>query len=48
MRQALLEAYNAAGRTPVPSYTTSPAVGVSVVVADIAEIRAAVVAIERG
>jgi alpha-tubulin suppressor-like RCC1 family protein len=45
MRAALLEAYNAAARTP-PTYSTNPRAGVSIVVADIADLRAALVAIE--
>jgi hypothetical protein len=45
MRQALLDAYTAAARVP-PTYSTSPAAGVTISVADIAELRAAVVAIE--
>lgn len=46
MRQALLEAYKAAGRTPLPSYSTTPQAGVPIRVADIAELRAALRAIE--
>jgi uncharacterized delta-60 repeat protein len=45
LRTALSEVYTAEGRTP-PSYGTSSAAGVTMVVADIAELRAAVVAIE--
>lgn len=45
MRTALSEAYTDAGLTP-PSYSTSPGAGVVIVVADIADLRAAVVAIE--
>lgn len=45
MRLALQEAYNAAG-VPPPTYSTSPAAGVPIVVADIAELRTAVRAIE--
>jgi hypothetical protein len=45
LRQALLEVYQQMGRTP-PTYTTTPAVGGSMVVADIQSLRAAVLAIE--
>jgi len=45
MRTALSQVYTAAGLTP-PSYATSPAIGVAIVVADIAGLRSAVVAIE--
>jgi hypothetical protein len=44
-RTALDEAYAAATRG-LPSYTTTPGAGVTIRVADIAELRAAVVAIE--
>jgi hypothetical protein len=44
-RTALDEAYDAAMRTR-PSYSTSPEVGVTIRVADIAELRAAIQAIE--
>jgi hypothetical protein len=40
MRTALAQAFNAAGLPP-PIYSTAPAPGVSIVVADIAELRAA-------
>jgi hypothetical protein len=45
MRQALLDAYNVTSLPP-PNYTTTPGPGVVVVVADIAELRAAVLAVE--
>jgi hypothetical protein len=45
MRLALAEAYNNAHVTP-PTYTTSPGVGSGIVVADIADLRAAVIALE--
>ena len=45
MRAALSEAYVLAIMTQ-PTYTSSPAVGVAVVVPDIAELRSAVAAIE--
>jgi hypothetical protein len=45
MRQALLDAYNAPPIDP-PIYTTNPVAGSPVVVADIAQLRAAVMAIE--
>ena len=47
MREALLDAYNAPPRDP-PIYTTTPAPGAPVVVADVAELRTAVIAIECG
>jgi hypothetical protein len=45
LRQALLEVYQQIPRTP-PTYTTTPALGGTVVVADIESLRAAVIAIE--
>ena len=45
MRTALAEAYIDAGLTP-PIYLTSPGPGVAIVVADIADLRSNVVAIE--
>jgi hypothetical protein len=45
MRTALDEAYDAAPRTR-PNYSTSPGAGVTIRVADIAELRAAIQAIE--
>ena len=45
LRTALSDVYTAAGRTQ-PSYGTSPVVGITIVVADIADLRAAVSAIE--
>jgi hypothetical protein len=45
LRAALSQAYVGAGLTP-PSYSTSPGVGVTIVVADIADLRSAVLAIE--
>jgi uncharacterized delta-60 repeat protein len=45
LRTALAQAYAAAQLTP-PTYSTTPAIGVIIVVKDIAELRAAVLAIE--
>lgn len=45
LRAALAETY-AAALLPPPTYSTSPASGVAVVVADIADLRAALIAIE--
>ena len=45
LRSAIAQAYAAAGRTP-PTYTTSPGLGLIIRVADLADLRAAVVAIE--
>ena len=45
MRTALSEAYTAA-LLPQPTYTTSPALGVGIVAADIADLRAGVLAME--
>ena len=45
LRTALAQAYTAAGQMP-PTYDTSPSPGGLIVVADIVEVRAAVVAIE--
>ena len=45
LRQALLEVYQQIPQTP-PTYTTTPAPGGTVVVADIQSLRAAVIAIE--
>ena len=45
MRTALSEAYTQAMMTQ-PTYTSSPGVGVAIVVADIAELRSALVVIE--
>lgn len=45
MRQALVEAYNAAART-APHFTTTPAVGVSIGAADLIDLRADVKALE--
>jgi hypothetical protein len=46
MRQALLDVYNAPPPRPAPIYSTNPVPGGPVVVADIAELRTAVMAIE--
>ena len=45
MRQALLDAYSISPKVP-PIYTTTPAPGATVVVADIAELRTAVMGLE--
>ena len=45
MRTALSQAYTTAGLAP-PSYSTSPSIGAAILVADIADLRSAVVAIE--
>ena len=45
LRAALAQTYTAAGQTP-PTYSTSPAVDALIRIADIVELRAAVVAID--